>query len=128
MVKPALMVMLGILLGVLGCVAGWMLSAECPPNVLVIMGSLPKEQSAHVFVQDKLIWSGSTWAGAKINFDMAPGEGQFLVRVGDGEFTRGYVERADGRDHILSIGKEDVSYTDIYRGVFEHGRRVLACR
>lgn len=128
MIKSALLVALGTLFGLFGCIASWLLSAECPPNVLIVTGSLPREQVAEIYIQDKLIWSGSTWVGEQIHFDMDPREGQFLVRVGGNEFRRGYVERADGKDHFLAIGRVDVAYTDVKRGVFEHGRRILGCR
>lgn len=126
--RSVFLVALGASLGLLGCAAGWLLSAECPPNVLVVTGSLPREQTAEIYIQDKMIWTGSTWVGERILFDMNPGEGQFLVRVGGKEFRRGYVERADGKDHILAIGRDDVSYTDVNRGAFEQGRRLLGCR
>jgi hypothetical protein len=126
--RSVFLVVLGAFLGLLGCAASWLFSAECPPNVLIVTGSLPREQTAEIYIQDKLIWAGSTWVGERVLFDMDTGEGQFLVRVGGKEFRRGYVERADGKDHFLAISSNDVSYTDVNRGALENGRRLLACR
>jgi hypothetical protein len=127
MIRAAFFTIMGMVLGVSICASTWFFATDCPPNAVLIAGNLRGERTAQIYVQDKLIWSGFPRMGGLIRFDMELGDGQFLIKVGDSTYRRGYVERADGLDHILAIGNDDVFYDSINRGILEAGRRMFAC-
>ena len=108
---------------------GWLASTECPPNRLLLSVELPEPITAEVLVQGQLIWKGSKNTTETINFPILSGEGQFLIRKSDGTSqARGYVERADGQDHILFIHNDMIAYDSVNRGLIELIRRRTACR
>jgi hypothetical protein len=108
---------------------GWLASTECPPNRLLLSVELPEPMTAEVLIQGQSIWKGSRNLTETINFPMMSGEGQFLVRKSDGTSqSLGYVERADGQDHILFIYENSVAYSTVNRGLIELIRRRTACR
>lgn len=108
---------------------GWLASTECPPNRLLLSVELREPMTAEILIQGQSIWKGSRNLTETINFPMMSGEGQFLVRKSDGTSqSLGYVERADGQDHILFIYENAVAYGSINRGLIELFRRRTACR
>ncbi|MGE4278025.1 MAG: hypothetical protein AB7G62_00465 [Magnetospirillum sp.] len=126
--RSFLLVLAGAGVACLMVLMGWIASTDCPPNRLILSVSLPTHLNAEVFIRDLRIWSGSRNATEEISFPMGTGEGQFLVRISNGmEVSTGYVERADGRDHILFISESMVSYGSLDRGLAEFLRRNAAC-
>lgn len=108
---------------------GWLASTDCPPNRLILSVELPEPMTAEVLVQGQSIWKGSKNVTETINFPILPGEGQFLIRKSDGTSQAvGYVERADGQDHILFIYENSFAYGSVNRGLIELIRRRTACR
>lgn len=126
--RSRLLVLAGAAAASVAILIGWIASTGCPPNRLILSASLPAHLSAEVFIRDQLIWSGSRNATEEIAFPMATAEGQFLVRISDGtEVGVGYIERADGQDHILFLSENKVSYGSLDRGLAEFLRRKAAC-
>ncbi|MBC7953997.1 MAG: hypothetical protein H7Z12_19530 [Rhodospirillaceae bacterium] len=129
MLRSSLLLFIGALISSLGILIGWLVSADCPPNRLILSADLPEPLTAQVFIQGRLIWSGSKHHSETLNFPMQSGEGQFVVKISNGtEATRGYVENGDGYDHILFVSADDVGYDSIDRGLAEFLRRRTACR
>lgn len=119
----------GVITSGLAGLLGWLASTECPPNRLLLSVELPEPMTAEVLVQGKSIWKGSRNTLETINFPILSGEGQFLIRKSDGTSQAlGYVERADGHDHILFIHNNMVAYDSVNRGLIELIRRRTACR
>lgn len=126
--RSSLLVLTGATATSVAVLIGWIASTGCPPNRLILSASLPPHLSAEVFVHDQRIWSGSRNATEEIAFPMGTGEGQFLVRISNGVGVNiGYVERADGEDHILFLSEDKVSYGSLNRGLAEFLRRNAAC-
>lgn len=108
---------------------GWLVSTECPANRLLLSVELPAPMTAEILIQGRSIWKGSKNVTESINFPLLSGEGQFLVQKSDGTSqSLGYVERADGQDHILFISENAVAYGSVNRGLIELIRRRTACR
>lgn len=129
MLRSLLLLFIGSLVSSLGILIGWLASTDCPPNRLILSADLPKPLTAQVFIQNRLIWSGSKHHSETLSFPMQSGEGQFVVKISNGtEAARGYVESGDGYDHILFISADHVGYDSINRGLAEFLRRRAACR
>lgn len=123
-----LLFFIGAAFGSFAVLIGWVVSFDCPPNRLVISASLPPHLSAEVIIGDRRIWSGTRNSTEEIAFLLGKGDQQFLVRISNGtETTVGYVEKADGLDHILFLNEDNVSYGFLDRGLPEFLRRHAAC-
>lgn len=119
----------GVMTSVFAGLLGWLASTECPPNRLLLSVELPEPMTAEVLIQGQTIWKGSKNIMDTINFPLSSGEGQFLIRRSDGTTQAlGYIERADGQDHILFIYENMVAYGSVNRGLLELIRRRTACR
>lgn len=126
--RSLLLVLSGAVATGVAILIGWIASVGCPSNRLILSASLPAHLSAEVFIRDQMIWSGSRNATEEIPFAMTAAEGQFLVRISDGTEVRvGYVEKADGQDHILLLSENNVAYSALDRGLAEFLRRNVAC-